>query len=627
MTAIKPSPQQPFVERGERFDWEKEETLVDRRNRLPYRISRFVRQWWVWFSLLGLIVLALYNAAVMTALIAVVRGIVDFASAVVTPPALPGAGGSEILRFISVVIQFVVIILAFIFQFVVFFWIGSRSRMYTIWPGQEGVGFKDYRGQPELLEQAQQIVLLLRGVKAFEGAGGEPLNGLLLEGPPGTGKTWLAQAISTEAGVPFFFVDASSLQGTFVGLDSIKVSRLYGKARRAARDFGAAVVFMDEIDSIGSRGGVSRVGGQDDGRPGGMGGMMGGAGMGLLSTMLIEMSGFSLEHGWRARLRTAWYRRVLRRQPPRPHKRVLTIGATNRIEALDPALLRPGRFDKKIRVDAPDLEGRRDIFQYYLSKMSHDETMEPLVLAADTPNYTPADIKYLLNEALRYALFDGRRYMTYRDFQLAQPEHEMGLRSPIKGMTREAKLRVAYHEAGHAVAVRLFQPHHRISRITIVRQGRAYGHVTHYPARESFTGMMTKDQWIDRLRVAVAGKAAEIEFQGLQNQTLGVGGDFYTIRNLLLQMGMAGMLGPLGATARPYQVPGAVAEAMEELFMHALVETLMEREELLADDVRAFFDRYDLHTPEPALIRDGVEVALDRPRLPGGSQELPGGSQ
>ena len=164
----------------------------------------------------------------------------------------------------------------------------------------------------------------------------------------------------------------------------------------------------------------------------------------------------------------------------------LTIGATNRLEALDPALLRPGRFDKKLRIDAPDLQGRRDIFAYYLSRVSHDDSMDPMILASETPGYTPADIKYLLNEALRYALFAGRRATTYRDFQLAKPEHELGVRTPIKNLSRETKERLAFHEAGHAVAVRLFMPGNRISRITIIRQGMTFGHVLDYPARESY---------------------------------------------------------------------------------------------------------------------------------------------
>nr|PZN51834.1 MAG: ATPase [Chloroflexota bacterium] len=595
-----------------RFDWEQEETLVDRRNRLPYKIRRFIKSIWLWVFLIGLIIAALFNADVMRA----------------------------VLMILNIALQLVATIAIFLFQFVLLFWFLSRARMYTIMPGAEGVSFADYRGQPEILEQAKQIVMLLRGVKAFEGAGGEPLNGLLLEGPPGTGKTWLAQAISTEAGVPFFYVDTSSLQAMFLGVGALKVMRMYSKARKAAKEYGAAVIFLDEIDSIGSRAGVSSVGGT--GGYGGIGGgFFAGGNMGLLSTMLIEMSGFSLEHGWRARLRTWWYKTILRRKPPAPQKRVLTIGATNRIQALDPALLRPGRFDKKMRIDIPDMEGRRDIFAYYLSKMAHDETMDPALLATETPGYTPADIKYLLNEALRHALFEGRTYMTYRDFQRAQPEHEMGLRAPLKHMSKEARERLAYHEAGHAVAVRLFLPDHRISRITIVRQGTAFGHVSHYPAREAYGGMIIKDRFMNMLRVSVAGKAAEMEFCGLQNQTLGVAGDFAMIRRTLYAMAAAGMFGPLGAVMgnrKDYVESGSMvtpemAQAMEEAFQQVLTETrralrehseivkglvelLLEREELLADEVRAYFDQFGLYTPEATMVRDGEEISILTPRLP-----------
>lgn len=619
----------PMIDTRARFEWESEETLVDRRNKPLARINRFFRER-RWLIMLGIIlVAALFNAAVMRAVISVGQALFSIVETAFTPPQL---GNSSFLQFVSLLLQIVIIVISFLFQFVIFFWLGARTRMYTIWPGQEGVSFKDYRGQPELLEQAQQIVLLLRGVRPFEKAGGEPLNGLLLEGPPGTGKTWLAQAISTEAGVPFFFVDASSLQGTFMGMGAIKVSRLYGKARRAAKDYGAAVIFMDEIDSIGARGGVRNARGEVQDPLGG--GSMGGS-MGLLSTLLIEMSGFSLEHGWRARWRTWWYKTILRKKPPQHHKRVLTIGATNRLEALDPALLRPGRFDKKLRVDAPDMSGRHDIFAYYLSKMSHDESMQPMILASETPGYTPADIKYLLNESLRYALFDGRRYMTYRDFQLAKPEHEMGMRAPIKHQTEETRRRIAYHEAGHAVAVRLFQKHHRIARITIIRQGSAYGHVSHYPASEAYSGLMTNVEWMNRLRVAAAGRAAEVEFCGLGEQTLGVGGDFTSIRNILTMMAQAGMLGPLGGTLGwevingrvSSRIPPEMLQAMDETFLRvlnetrialrehdvmikALVDLLLDKEEILADEVEQFFNQYGFVTPKATMIQEGVEVPI-----------------
>lgn len=588
LTTLDPKSNKPVVERR-RFAWEDEETLVERRKRLRYRLMRF-------FTLRRVVIFTLVMAALLD------------------PNVMNG-----VLAVLPWAFQLAFAAMYIVFQFVILFWWLSRPRMYTIWPGQEGVSFADYRGQPELLEQAKQIVKLLRGVKVFEQAGGEPLNGLLLEGPPGTGKTWLAKAISTEAGVPFFFIDASSLQSMFFGISPLIVGRLYGRARRAAKDYGASVIFMDEIDAVGSRRGVSdkretyeeSLLDRPNRLPMFFGGM-GGAGSMILSTLLVEMDGFSQEHGWWARKKRWFYQAILRRKAPKPEKRVLTIGATNRISALDPALLRPGRFDKKVRVDAPDMEGRREIFEYYLSKMSHDESMDPLILAAETHFYTPADIKYVLNEALRYALFDGRTYMTYRDFRLAQPEHEMGLRSPIKNLTKDAKRRLAAHEAGHAIAVRLYTPQYRISRITIIRQGAALGHVSYQPANEEYEYITTYDQLMNSLRVAVAGKAGEMEYCGEESQTLGVGGDFAAIRARLQAMAAAGMFGPLGIAAPERK---EIEQMMEETFLmvldevrsalrsyremgEALIDTLMDKDEMLADEVEAFFDRYGLFTPK-----------------------------
>ncbi|MDX2162286.1 MAG: AAA family ATPase [bacterium] len=602
-----------------RYVWEDQETLVERRRkRLRYRLSRFFGSNWLRLTVLILIVAALFNADLMRALRTFWEAAAPF------------------------VLRLVTVATLIIGQFALMFWFLGRARMYTIWPGTEGVSFRDYRGQPELLEQAKQIVKLLRGVRVFEEAGGEPLNGLLLEGPPGTGKTWLAQAISTEAGVPFFYVDASSMNSMFVGIAPLKVGNIYRKARRAAKEYGASVIFIDEIDAIGSRAGVAQV--DKDGasvndetayRKGvwtklpiifGMG-----AGSGMLSTLLIEMSGFSLEHGWWARKKRAFYKTILRRNPPKPNKRVLTIGATNRIGALDPALLRPGRFDKKIRVDAPDLEGRRDIIAYYLSKMAHDETIDPLILASETPFYTPADLKYLLNEALRYALFENRLYMTITDVRRAQPEHEMGLRSPIKNLAVEDKYRLAAHEAGHAIAIRIYRPHYRISRITVIRQGQALGHVMSYPATESYEVLKTYESLTNDLRVSVAGKAGEMEYCGEGEQTLGVGGDFQSIRYNLRRMADAGMFGPMGMGTTFAPMQGAtltgstdaginkdVSEAMEEAFRQALedvrmmmrlhrpmgealIALLLEKDELLADEVEAFFDQYGFYTPKVRL--------------------------
>jgi ATP-dependent Zn protease len=589
-----------------RYAWEGDETLVQQRQKLRYRIQRWFSLWRIVLALF--IIAALFNADVMRGIVGIVQQAGDVFAQSFT---------LDIQGLLQFLIRALVVILIAIGQFWLIFWYLGKARMYTIWPGTttEGVGFKDYRGQPELLEQARQIVKLLRGVRVFEESGGEPLNGLLLEGPPGTGKTWMAQAISTEAGVPFFYIDASSLQSMFMGVAPMKVGNLYRKARNAAKDYGAAIVFIDEIDAIGARGGVAEKEEYRENNRNRLPIFMGMGGSGLLSTLLVEMDGFSQEHGRWARYRRTFYKYILRRKPPKPEKRVLTIGATNRIGALDKALLRPGRFDKKVRVDPPDMEGRRDIIEYYLTKIAHDESIDPLVLASETPYYTPADLKYLLNEALRYALFDNRTHITYDDIRRAQPEHEMGMRTPIKNMTREDKYRLAAHEAGHAIAVRLYMPTYRISRITIIRQGAALGHVSYRPATEEYEYIQTYSQLVNRLRVAVAGKAGEMEFSGTEMQTLGVGGDFAYIRAVLNAMSGAGMFGAIGVSQPEAR---EVKQMMEEMFLavlndvrlalrfhhemgEALIKLMMEKDELLANEVEAFFDQYGLFTPKVNL--------------------------
>jgi len=487
-----------------------------------------------------------------------------------------------------------------IIQFVALFWFLSRSRTYEIYPGMEGITFADYRGQPELVEQTKQFVALLRGIKQFEDMGGEPLTGLLLEGPPGTGKTWLAQAIGGEAGVPFFFVDASSLQAMFVGVGPMKVVRMYSKARKAAKEYGASVVFIDELDAIGqTRGGVS--GTQQRGF---VGGFFGGYGsFGLLSTLLIEMSGFSLEYGLPARLRARFYR-LLGKKPPQPMKRVLTIGATNRFDVLDPALLRPGRFDKKLTVRPPTPEGRKDILRYYLDRMAHDDTIDVEQLAIDTPDATPTDLKYILNEALRHALFEGRIRMSYRDFLTALPEHSIGLRHPNPNISERDKRMTAIHEAGHAVGAYIFKPEDRISRVTIVRYGDSLGHVSHTPSRERYH--VTRQDMEDDICVALGGRAADELFHN--TATTGAYADLMGVCHTLMRMAQVAMFETLGFSiftglGQDTEPSEQLLKAMDGLYIKLLermeralqrnrvaVETLatvlQEQEELDADGVK-----------------------------------------
>src|SRR6266480_5647461 len=242
-----------------------------------------------------------------------------------------------------------------IIQFGALFWFLGRPRLYWVMPGETGVSFDDYKGNPEVLEAARRIVLLIKGAEEFREMGGSPVRGLLLSGDPGTGKSYLAQCMSTEAGVPFAYASAASFRAMFIGMDVLMIKRLYAKARRLAREYGGCVVFMDEFDAIGmSR---SARGGGTMAMGGGIFGAMGGTGG--LNELLMQMDPPNVE--------TGWFKKVLRilglyhsRVQTQP---VLTVGASNIPESLDPALLRPGRFDRRIHVAPPTDKYRGEVIE------------------------------------------------------------------------------------------------------------------------------------------------------------------------------------------------------------------------------------------------------------------------
>src|SRR5579883_3462758 len=326
---------------------------------------------------------------------------------------IPNAGTIVYYAFqIVFALSFVVI------QFVALFWFLGRPRLYWVMPGETGVTFDDYKGNPEVLEAAKRIVLLLRGTEEFKEMGGQAVRGLLLTGDPGTGKSYLAQCMSTEAGVPFAYASAASFRAMFIGMDVLMIKRLYGKARRLAREYGACVVFMDEIDAIGmSR---SQRGGGTMAMGGGIFGFMGGTGG--LNELLMQMDPPNIE--------TGWFKKVLRtlglyhsRVQSHP---VLTVGATNIPESLDPALLRPGRFDRRIHVAPPTDKYRGEVIEYYLQKVKHDPTISISALVYRMAGYTPVEIKHVINEAVIIAYFSGRDEVHYQDIIEAQDIHELG---------------------------------------------------------------------------------------------------------------------------------------------------------------------------------------------------------
>ena len=490
--------------------------------------------------------------------------------------------------------QLMFAVLFMVIQFGALFFFLSRGRTYWVMPGETGITFKDYRGQKDVLEVATRWVTLLRGVKEFKRMGGEVSKGLLLVGPPGTGKSYLAQAIATEAGVPFGYTSAASFRAMFLGMDVMTVWRLYRKAKSLAEKHGACILFIDEIDSIGSaRAGM--------GGGGMMGGMMGGGG-GALNQLLMEMDPPRIGESWKNRLLRKW---GLRKKPAvRPN--VVTMAATNIVQVLDQALLRAGRFDRKLTIDKPDEEGRKDIIEYYLGKVRHEDM--PLDrMSGDTIGYTPVEIKYVINEATVVAHFGGHDAVNYADFTEAREAHEFGIKQPIRGMKLEEKRRLAYHEAGHAFAMAMLtRETFRISKATILRQGGTLAMVAYKPAEERVT--QTREELLADIQVSLASRAAEELF--LNTQMNGFSGDLqhatWAAQAYLGIFGMGGsMYSYLGFGNSLTGMPDKrrVEELLGELYqrvktllslhaetVHAIAQALIANGELIGDDVLRIVD-------------------------------------
>ncbi|MCY4438547.1 MAG: AAA family ATPase [Chloroflexi bacterium] len=509
-----------------------------------------------------------------------------------------GAGNVLQILFLifATLFQLAFAILFVLIQFVALFWFLGRGRVYWIMPGGEtGISFKDYRGNEQVLEVSARIVTLLRGVRDFKRMGGEVSRGLLLIGPPGTGKTYLAQAIATEAGVPFAYASAPGFQNMFMGVGNLRITMLYAKARRLARRYGSAIIFIDEIDAVGTAR-TSQMGGG----AGMMGGMFGGGGMGMLNTLLLEMDPPNVDTSWKARiLRRLGLRRGRMVQPV-----VLTIGATNISEVLDQALLRPGRFDRKITIDPPDFDGRKDVIQYYVDKVRHDPNIDLDKIAADTVGYTPVSIKYLINEAAVVAHFEGRDYISYQDFSQARETNEWGLRQPIRSMSDKERRRLAYHETGHAISMALLQPENKLYKVTIIRYGRALGLAASTPLEERYT--QTREEILSEIKVALASRAAEELFLGtgltgvtsdLQQATrlamgyfgfYGMGNSFYSY--LAMPSGLGGIDPDTKRRIEALldeqyrEVKQLLAEHADEV--HIIAERLLEELELHGEDVK-----------------------------------------
>ncbi|MGH2674228.1 MAG: AAA family ATPase [Actinomycetota bacterium] len=532
-------------------------------------------------------------------------------------------------------LQAIVLMSFIVIQFVALFWFLARGTTYVVYPNEYDHTFDDVRGQPAAVRSTKEVLRLFQGFKNFKQMGGYPPHGILFEGPPGTGKTLMAKAIAGSARVPFLFASGSGFASMFMGIGNLKVRKMFKKARSMSDKYGGAVIFIDELDALGgSRGMVSQrsVPAPADNAPHRMfmGGMAGG-GMGVVNELLVGMDGFIMPKGiWRH------IRRVLRLGKPNvPHYNILVIGATNRAQTLDPALLRPGRFDRKIHVGLPDAEGREDIAQYYLAKVRH-EPMNVPKLARMTKGYSPAMIKNVVNEALIFALQDGRDALRWDDLWQAKLVEEIGLKQPVTYSAREKEM-VAIHEAAHAVAsYSLERGELQIQVITIQKREGALGLVHGQEVEEMY--LRTQRQLLARIQVSLAGLVAEDIWFG--QTTSGPSSDLQAATwNAAMYVGMYGMgksLVSVGPTLDPLQGDGNPAKAVladgdrkrevDELLascrrqvrtvleskrhvVEGIRDALLDREELIGDEIEELMAQLGEGEPMPVpVVGDGGEA-------------------
>ena len=470
-----------------------------------------------------------------------------------------------------------------ILQFVGLFWYMSRGRTYVIHPGEYDTSFDDVRGQPAVVDATKEVVNLFQGFMDFRRMGGYPPHGILFEGPPGTGKTLLGKAIAGSSEVPFIYASGSSFSNMFMGVGNLRVAYLFRKARKMSERYGGAVIFLDELDAIGSRGAAVSATSSPLADPtvprehrefwSTMRFVMpGGMGMGsmLVNELLVQMDGLVMPS---RRFRTI--KRMLKVKPKIPNYNILIIGATNMASVLDPALLRPGRFDRKIHVGNPSAEGRKDIIEYYLAKVKHDR-IDLDRLANATVGYSPARIKNVINEGLIYALQAGRDAVTYDDIWQAKLTDEIGLKQPVTYSAWE-KESTAIHEAGHAVAAWFLQPSEAVQVVTIQKRESALGLVHTMDLEERFS--RTRDEMLAEIKMFLAGLAAEHIWYG--QTTSGPSSDLRAATMRCAQMvayyGMGTSL--VSAAAVPPNMWGvdALGELLKEGPTRTEIEAILQR--------------------------------------------------
>ena len=495
----------------------------------------------------------------------------------------------------------------------------ARSKARMLSPDQQQVTFADVAGIDEAKNELEEIVDFLRNPKQFSSLGGRIPKGVLLVGPPGTGKTLLAKAIAGEAGVPFFTISGSDFVEMFVGVGASRVRDMFEQAKKNA----PCIIFIDEIDAVGRSRGAGLGGGHDEREQ-------------TLNQLLVEMDGFDAAEG------------------------VILIAATNRPDVLDPALLRPGRFDRQVVVPNPDVLGREQILNVHLRKIKIGPNVDPKIIARGTPGFSGADLANLVNEAALIAARALRRAVMMADVEAAKDKVMMGAERRSMVMTEDEKRLTAYHEAGHALVGLLVPGNDPLHKVTIIPRGRALGVTMNLPERDRLA--MRKSEIEAKLAMIFGGRIAEELIFGEEDVTTGASNDIQQATNLARRMvtewGMSDKLGRLRYTDNDEQVflgrsiaqsrnvsddtamlidsevrrivEEAEVRARETLSaemdaLHAVAKALLDYETLTGDEVRQILDgKPVIHKaetpPRPPAARSSVPPS--EPEEPGHSQGI-----
>ena len=446
----------------------------------------------------------------------------------------------------------------------------GKSRARLLGEDQVKVTFSDVAGVDEAKEEVSELVDFLRDPAKFQKLGGKIPRGVLMVGSPGTGKTLLARAIAGEAKVPFFTISGSDFVEMFVGVGASRVRDMFEQAKKHA----PCIIFIDEIDAVGRHRGAGLGGGHDEREQ-------------TLNQLLVEMDGFEGNEG------------------------IIVIAATNRPDVLDPALLRPGRFDRQVVVPLPDIRGREQILKVHMRKIPLDRDVEPNVIARGTPGFSGADLANLVNEAALFAARANRRTVDMEQFEKAKDKIMMGSERRSMVMSDDEKRLTAYHEAGHAIVGLLVPSHDPVYKVTIIPRGRALGVTMFLPEEDRYS--YSKERLESQISSLFGGRIAEELIFGPESVTTGASNDIQRAtelaRNMVTRWGLSEKLGPL-----------TYSEEEGEVFLgHSVTQhkTVSDQtQDLIDEEVRNIIDRnyrrstqileeqeQKLHVMASALIR------------------------